>query len=170
MKKYIYGHTSFETAYEVDNYPWGFRLKTKVRYWIETNDKSNGGQRFVKCTMNPKTGAWCKPKKSTYAILANLYLDENEHVQWDNLSIYHSNDDDLTKYIDLHKDHLGEYEIKQLKLLKSRNEVMKHVTVTCECVPLNVSEEERKARKEEQERTKQRVLNAIMNRTKTIEI
>ena len=45
MKTYIYNHTTFENGYEVDNYPWGFRLKTKVRYWIETNDKARGGQR-----------------------------------------------------------------------------------------------------------------------------
>ena len=38
-KSYIYNKDSFENSVEVDNYPWGFRLKTKKRYWIETNKK-----------------------------------------------------------------------------------------------------------------------------------
>ena len=59
----IYKCKDFDSAFEVDNYPWGFRLKTKVRYWIET---TNRGDRFVKCTLNPKTNKWCKEKKSTY--------------------------------------------------------------------------------------------------------
>lgn len=48
MRKYLYNHTNFETGYEVEGYPWGFRLKTNVRYWVETSEKSNGGQRFCK--------------------------------------------------------------------------------------------------------------------------
>jgi len=37
MTKYIYNKDSFDNALEVSNYPWGFRLKTKRRTWIETN-------------------------------------------------------------------------------------------------------------------------------------
>jgi hypothetical protein len=40
MTKYIYNKDSFENALEVSNYPWGFRLKTKRRTWIETNKTS----------------------------------------------------------------------------------------------------------------------------------
>ena len=57
--EYVYGAKDFDTAVEIGNYPWGFRLRTKVRYWIET---TNRGDRFVKCTLNPKTNQWCKPK------------------------------------------------------------------------------------------------------------
>jgi hypothetical protein len=49
-KKYIYNAVDFDTAIEVDNYPWGFRLKTKVRYWIESNNK---GDRFGVNLKNP---------------------------------------------------------------------------------------------------------------------
>jgi hypothetical protein len=29
------GHISPETAYSVENYPYGFRLKCTIRYWLE---------------------------------------------------------------------------------------------------------------------------------------
>jgi len=59
----LYGHNSFDSGYVVTNYPWGFRLKTSRRYWIET---TKHGDRFCYATLNPKTAKWCKPKKSTY--------------------------------------------------------------------------------------------------------
>jgi len=170
MKKYIYGHTNFDNAFEVDNYPWGFRLKTKVRYWIETSDKSNGGQRFCKCTLNPKTGAWCAPKKGTYNILSNMYLDENNYVQYDAISLYHCEEETLNKYIENHKDHLGEYEIKKLKFFKARNEVMKHVKVEFDSVSFDETEEGRKTRKENSDRTKNIIWNAVINKAKSIDI
>ncbi len=36
MNKYKYNINSFENALMVENYPWGFRLKTKRKYWIES--------------------------------------------------------------------------------------------------------------------------------------
>ena len=53
MKQVIYGATSPETAIVVKNYPWGFRLKTKRKYWIESNKTQ--GDRLCFCTLNPKT-------------------------------------------------------------------------------------------------------------------
>ena len=50
MKKIIYGATTPETAIVVNNYPWGFKLKTSQRYWIETTKQ---GDRFVIQTLNP---------------------------------------------------------------------------------------------------------------------
>jgi hypothetical protein len=82
----LHGHTSPETAYQVDDYPYGRRLRCKIRYWIETADKGakRGEQRFVYQTTNPRTGNthWNKPKAGTYVLLAVMYLDENGHVQW----------------------------------------------------------------------------------------
>lgn len=60
----LFGHTSEDTAYLVDDYPYGRRVRTQIRYWIETNAKH--GDRFCSQTLNPKTGRWNKPKKSTY--------------------------------------------------------------------------------------------------------
>lgn len=82
-------HTSPETAYVVNDYPYGFRLRCKIRYWLEYNKKH--GFRLMSQTTNPKREGevWNKAKASTYvSIAAAMYLDENEHVQWAGLSAY----------------------------------------------------------------------------------
>lgn len=76
----LYGHNSFETAYKVDSYPYG-SLRCKIWFWIEFGGEKKG-YRFVSQTENPKNGRMNAPKKGTYALLAaNMYLDENGHVQ-----------------------------------------------------------------------------------------
>lgn len=82
------GHISPETAFVVDDYPYGFRLRCKIRYWLEFSPKH--GFRFVSQTTNPKRGnVWNKPKKSTFARFGGaMYLDDAGHVQWNGLSEY----------------------------------------------------------------------------------
>jgi hypothetical protein len=78
----LIGHTSPETAYEVPDYPYGFRLRTTIRYWIET--KKGQGQRVMSQTRNPKkTGQpWNKPNASTYNAIKVLVLNsDNGHVE-----------------------------------------------------------------------------------------
>lgn len=60
-------HTSPETAYVVEDYPYGFRLRCKIRYWIEAHPRH--GFRFVSQTTNPKVSGevWNKPKASIYS-------------------------------------------------------------------------------------------------------
>ena len=85
------GHTSPETAYVVDDYPYGFRLRCKIRYWLEY--KPPLGFRLVSQTTNPKRPGevWNKPKASTYYKFGGaMFLDENDHVQWSGLSEYSS--------------------------------------------------------------------------------
>lgn len=88
----LQGHTSPDTAYVVDDYPYGYILRCKIRYWIETAAKGakGGQQRFMSQTTNPKAAGevWNKPKGSTYAPMAVMYLDENDHVQWWGTSSY----------------------------------------------------------------------------------
>ena len=36
ITKPISGHTDEKTAYVVEDYPYGFRLRTTIRYWVET--------------------------------------------------------------------------------------------------------------------------------------
>lgn len=77
------GHTSPETAYVVEDYPYG-SLRCKIRYWIEFGTKGAGkGQfRFGSQTTNPKRGhSWNNPKYGTYNTLLFMYLDtRNNHV------------------------------------------------------------------------------------------
>jgi hypothetical protein len=86
-KQPLYDHTSEATAYFVADYPYGFRERTQIRYWLESKPKK--GWRFVSQTVNPKTGRWNKPKASTYAEWgAAMYLDEDGHVQWNGIGPY----------------------------------------------------------------------------------
>jgi len=87
------GHTSPETAYVVDDYPYGFRLRCKIRYWLEY--KAGKGFRLVSQTSNPKkydAGGlipWNKPKASTYCKFGGcMTLADNGHVHWTGLSEY----------------------------------------------------------------------------------
>lgn len=89
ISKVLLGHTSPETAYVVDDYPYGRNIRTQIRYWVEY--KENKGYRFVSQTVNPKTGLWNKPKYGTYAEFAiGMYLDEMNHVQYVALGAYSS--------------------------------------------------------------------------------
>jgi hypothetical protein len=94
----LHGHTDAESAYLVPDYPFGFRLRCQIRYWIETATKGakKGELRFVSQTTNPKVEGtvWNKPKASTYYSLAVMYLDENEHVKHAGISFWHYPADD----------------------------------------------------------------------------
>lgn len=93
----LYGHDSEQTAYNVDDYPYSFKLRCKIRYWLEM--KPNKGFRFMSQTENPKTGRWNKPKGSTYSLLAGcMYLDSQGHVKWDALSEY-SKESDIISFV-----------------------------------------------------------------------
>jgi hypothetical protein len=72
------GHTSKETAYEVKDYPYGFRLRTSIFYWIES--KAGNGDRFCTYTINPKTGRANAVKCSTYNTFMYMYLNDKGHV------------------------------------------------------------------------------------------
>ena len=83
----LYGHTSEETAYLVPDYPYGRKVRCRIRYWIESG--GNKGYRFCSQTEHPTRKVWNAPKKGTYAkVGANLYLDENTHVQCATLTEY----------------------------------------------------------------------------------
>jgi hypothetical protein len=82
------GHISPETAYVVDDYPYGYTLRCKIRYWLEFKPKL--GVRLLSQTTNPKKGGiWNKPKASTYCQFGGcMYLDDKGHVQWSGLTQY----------------------------------------------------------------------------------
>lgn len=82
----LQGHTDPDSAYQVDDYPYSFKLRCKIRYWIETAEKGpkKGEQRFMSQTTDARRGntTWNKPKGSTYVMLAVLYLDDEDKVRW----------------------------------------------------------------------------------------
>lgn len=82
------GFDSETNSYLVLDYPYGFKLRCKIRYWLEYSEKL--GYRFCSQTSNPKKNdIWNKPKKSTYiSIVACMHLDESNHVTWSGLSEY----------------------------------------------------------------------------------
>lgn len=71
----LIGCNSQDTAHVVEDYPYGFRLRTKIRYWIES--RKGYGQRFVSQTMNPKNGRWNKAKAGTYSNIIVMGIDED---------------------------------------------------------------------------------------------
>ena len=84
------GHNSQQTAYVVNDYPYGFRLRCKIRYWLETNNK---GSRFCSQTTNPKVPGevWNKPKFGTYFMFgASMFLNEDGHVTYNGAHEYMS--------------------------------------------------------------------------------
>lgn len=62
----------------VENYPYGYKLKTTATYSLE--HKKGKGFRTVFQTINPKTGRVNAPKKSTYSPCLLLRTDSNGHV------------------------------------------------------------------------------------------
>jgi hypothetical protein len=165
QRTFIYQHTSQETAKVVEGYPWGFRLKTTIRYWIES--KKNFGQRFASQTINPKTGKWCAPKFSTYSPIAVMFLDENNHVHHTGLGRGNT-EESILKFKETHLPYLDEFQKEQLKELLAIERVMKHVTFTVVPSPIGgislfskdpVEVEKRRLMElEQEERKKQREL------------
>jgi len=94
----LQGHTTIETAYVVNDYPYGFRLRCKIRYWLEY--AKGRGFRLCSQTTNPKRPGevWNAPKKSTYSMLAVMGLNDEGHVTWTGCSIY-----DFDKLADFEK-------------------------------------------------------------------
>lgn len=86
-KKELPGHVDATSAYLVEDYPYGFKLRTQAKFWMEF--KPGKGYRFVSQTMDPKTGRWNKPKAGGYMAFAGaMYLDEKGHVQHTGLGEY----------------------------------------------------------------------------------
>ena len=98
----LVGHVSPETAFVVADYPYGFRLRCQIRYWIET--KPGFGQRLVSQTSNPKKPGlvWNKPKAGTYAPLIVLFQNaDTGHVKQAVLTFYLDNLEDIRAWGDL---------------------------------------------------------------------
>ena len=152
---YNYNAIDFDTGVQVYNYPWGFKLKTSVRYWIETNKKGN---RFIKQTLNPKTNKWCKPKMSTYSSVMVLTIEEKEdktYVSYKGISNF-STIEEVCLFENTHKNNLNNLQLKQICKLKSFHAVMENVEVSFKSV--TTDQEIKESNKKQDE-----ALNAITN-------
>lgn len=93
------GHTGPDSAYVVEDYPYGFRLRCSMRHWIDTADKGSakGQQRWTTQTTNPKVAGtvWNKPKSGTYSPFVVLYLDDKGHVQAHHVRTWITGADDI---------------------------------------------------------------------------
>lgn len=92
------GCVSPETAHVVADYPYGFHERCSIRYWMERNKK---GARFVSQTTNPRTGAWNKPKASTYCMFGAMVLDTVGHVTWEGIG-GHSSAEQIASFAKKH--------------------------------------------------------------------
>lgn len=110
--KQILGATTEETPYVIENYPYGFTLRTTLRAWIEHKPKF--GERAVTQTMNPKNGRWNKPKCGTYNAIEVMGTDEDGHLSFDALHMYRS-EEDIKKFVEKYT--LNEVQQKTLKLM-----------------------------------------------------
>jgi hypothetical protein len=110
----LLGHETQETAYVVDDYPYGFRLRCKIRYWIE--HRKGFGFRFCSQTTNPKKSGevWNKEKYGQYTEgVVVLFLDEQNHVAYDTCSWYSL--DNTKKFYDTYKNVLTPAELSLIE-------------------------------------------------------
>lgn len=121
MKNHLFGHTE-QNPLIVDNYPYGFKLRTQIRYWIETAAKK--GDRFCSQTLNPKNGRWNAPKKSTFSVIGVMFKDEKGHIHWEGISQYSDRKEVLT-FIEAigGPDKLNTEQRKQFNSMMGLNEV-----------------------------------------------
>jgi len=174
MTKYIYNKNSFDNSLEVSNYPWGFKLKTKRKYWIESNKTQ--GDRLCFCTLNPKTEKWCAVKKSTYNAVELLYIADNGYIKSDGIYKYGVNEEEIKNFLsEVDYEQLNDLQKKQILKLKAMNKVMEKVTFKIAKVseynlsdPLDLirmrrdnNSDETKAREQEQDKVKSQITNAI---------
>lgn len=128
MAELIYTAKDFDSAYVVNNWPWGWTLKTEARFWIET---TKVGDRFVQQTKNPKTGKWCKPKKSTYDAVLVLAISDKGKVCRVGFA-KGANDTTIAESLEtLDWEKLSDMQKKQVCKWTAWNDVMTNVTWEC---------------------------------------
>lgn len=152
--KYLFNHISEDTAYLVNDYPYGFRLRTQIRYWIET---TKNGDRFCSQTLNPKTGRWNKPKKSVYRAVMVMVLKDNNHIAYTGFSLGWDKEADIQAFIEkVGIDNLSEQQLNQCirgkALSRTQDKIIWEIGPA-----VSHTSEEAKAYAEEQEKTKQNI-------------
>jgi hypothetical protein len=140
----LQGHSTEDTAFVVADYPYGFRLRTQIRYWIET---TKHGDRFVSQTLNPKTGKWNAPKKSTYSDVIVMVRDEsNGHIGYISWSPDYTEQKDLDSFLQRVGDYaFSDAQKERIKYGRAIYKTREHITVEIVNVT-NETEEQRQER------------------------
>lgn len=139
-----------ETPLTIEGYPYGFRLRTKAQYWIDTvNGK---GQRIAFRTLNPKTQQWNKPKLSVYSDVLVLVRNlENGHIENDGLSFAYGQQKDLDEFLSKFPESvLSEWQKRQLAIFRAIIKTRSHISVR---LVTNPSDEETKRIEENNKKT-----------------
>lgn len=104
-------HTSEETAYIVQSYPYG-RKRTQKKFWIETTKR---GDRLCGMTLNPKTQQWNNPHKDTYKDVMVLVKMDNDHIKTFSWGTAYTEEESLNRFLE----RVGEdYEFNALQIGK----------------------------------------------------
>jgi hypothetical protein len=117
----------------VQDWPWGYKLRTEKRFWIESN---KNGDRTISQTLDPRTGKWCAPKKSIYYPVKifytsdqNIVVTQGEEVEQLRCeTIDRSNNERIKSFYERHKDNLNDFQKAQIKKYIGFNEAMEDVT------------------------------------------
>ena len=185
--KYLYNHTTPDTAYIVHNYPYGYTTRTDIRYWIET--VKGKGDRFASQTLNPKTGAWNAPKLSTYsAVMVMTLNEENDHIS--RVELWRAIEKDESTIANFlneigGSDKLNANQQNEIKVLLAYTRAYKNVTYTCttsehgavslldrspeNIAKLNAIEQEQEARKKEQQKIQEQINRNVAHEYHAIE-
>lgn len=150
-------HDTEETALNVQNYPYGFRLKTTIRYYIETTKR---GDRFVSQTLNPKTNEWNTPKKSTYSAVEVLIKEkETGYIRTRGLN-FTTDRTEILNFLDFIKDYeLNKEQQEQIRILKAYCKVYENVSYTFRT--RTDDEEKEKEEDQKQEEIKKQLNKAV---------
>ena len=104
----------------VNNYPWGFKLKTQKRYWIEETKR---GERFCTQTKNPKTGHWCTPKKSTYSEVTILCENKDGHISYVSIGKWDSIES-IDNFLKKHKKNLSFSQMNRINYMRKAKTIV----------------------------------------------
>lgn len=159
----IFGHTDEDSALVVDDYPYGYRLRTQIRYWIET---TKNGDRFVSQTLNPKTGRWNKPKKSTYCEAMVLFReDDTGHISHAGLSM-HAKPEWVAEFVTITEGKLSDAQKLKVARVIGVNKAFEGVTFKVEAVTGQKTAEERQAEEAEQAKIHQEIARRASRATR----
>ncbi len=147
-------HNNEESSLIINDYPYGFRLRTKIRYWIETTRR---GDRFVSQTLNPKTLLWNKPKKSIYSDVVVLIKKDNGHIAYLNWNVQYSEVRELEDFLEKIGDFLlNDLQKDKIKIGRAVYKTRQHISYSA-IETTKETEEETKKREEKQKQVNQEI-------------